>query len=127
MPDQTPTGDLLTVCENAFPSSQGGYTPVASFQSQTNALPANYSGGGAFIATDGTTTLLVGTDGGIYKLSTAAWVSLTASGVGRWRFVQFKNFAIGVNGSNTQVVDLLAGTGAALAAAPTGTSIAKIS
>ena len=83
LPDQPGTGDLLTTCENVFPTAQGGYGPVASFQSQTAALPANYSGGGAFIATDGTTTLLVGTDGGIYKLSGTAWTSLIASGAGR--------------------------------------------
>lgn len=125
LPDIPPVGNMLTVAENVYPTANG-YSPVGSFVAQTDALPYAFSGGASFIATDGTTYLLAGTDGGIYKLTGSAWTSLTASGAGRWHFVQFKNYAIAVNGGTTKVINLLAGTGGDLAGSPTGTSIAVI-
>lgn len=125
LPDQPPTGAVLTTAENVYPNN-GGYAPVSAYVGQTAALPASFSGGGAFIASSGTSYLLAGTDAGIYRLTSSTWANLTTSSAGRWRFVQFSNVVIGVNGSNTQVIDLNAGTGGALSAAPVGTSIAVI-
>ncbi len=124
LPDQPPTGPILSVAENVLPTANG-YAPVPSFSAITDPLPEAFQGGASFIGTDGTAYLIAGTDAGLYRLAAGTWASLaTTAAVGRWRFVQFGDLAIAVNGGETKQVDLAAGTGSALANAPTGTSIA---
>lgn len=120
LPDQLPRGDILTSCKNLLPA-QGGYRAVGGFQSISDALPDTFQGGASFISTGGTAYLLAGTASTLSRLSGGSWTDLLTglSIGGRWKFVQFGDFVVCLNGSTTQEVDLNAGTAAALAGAPT--------
>jgi hypothetical protein len=117
----------LSEANNVYPKTDG-YGPISDFQSFTSALGSDFRGGGSFIAKDGTSTLLVGTSTGLEKYSAGSWTNLVTSMTvtGQWRFGQFGNYVICVNGVSTKVVDLVAGTASTLAGAPTGTSIAIV-
>jgi hypothetical protein len=137
LPDQLPR-NVLTVAENVYPASSGAqqygampttsYRSVPSYVSITTALPAKFQGGASVMAQDGTAYLLAGTAAGLSKLAAGAWTSLLTglTITGRWRFAQFGNHVVTVNGGVTQVVDLAASTAGALSGAPTGTGIAVI-
>jgi hypothetical protein len=121
LPDQSANSGVLLEAEGVYPRIDG-YGPVNAFASFTDALPAAFKGGASFIADDGTSTLLVGTATGLVKYSGGSWANLeTAMTVtGHWRFFQFGNYAIGLNGVTTKVVNLTAGTSGNLAGAPAG-------
>lgn len=124
LPDQSPVGKLLTRAENVLPTANG-YAPVKGFMPISDALAATFQGAASFISTDGTAYLIAGTDAALYSLGAGSWNLLTATGTpGRWRFAQFADMAIAVNGGETKAIDLIAGTGGALDGAPSGTSIA---
>ena len=127
LPDQSPNSGALQVATNVYPRADG-YGPVKAFASVSDAIGSDFKGGAAFIAGDGTSTLLVGTADGLVKYDSGAWSDLetgmTVSGA--WRFTQFGNYAIGVNGTATKVVDLSAGTSGALTGAPAGVCICVI-
>lgn len=127
IPDALPSEKMLSVAQNVLPAV-GGYRPAKSFLPVSEALPDEFLGGASFIATDGTTHLLAGTASTLEKLGDGEWTDLLSglSITGRWRFAQFGDYAIAVNGSDTQEVDLLAGTASALTDAPSGTSIAVV-
>lgn len=127
LPDQLPVGNVLTRAENVLPAT-GGYRPVKSLQPISDPLPASFAGGGAFINQDGNAFLLAGTANGLERYSAGSWDSLlTAMSVtGRWRFAQFGNYVVAVNGVETKQVDLNAGTASALTDAPNGTSVAVV-
>lgn len=127
LPDQLPRGDILTVCKNVYPT-QGGYRAVGDFESISDALPATFKGGASFISTSGAAYLLAGTASSLVRLSSGSWVNLlTALSVpSRWRFAQFGDYVVCVNGGITQQVDLAAGTAGAIAAAPTGIDVTVI-
>lgn len=127
LPDQIPVGNVLTRAENVLPAASG-YRPVKSLAAISDALPASFAGGAAFISSDGNAFLLAGTANGLERYSAGSWDSLlTAMSVaGRWRFAQFGDYVIAVNGVETKVVDLVAGTASALDDAPNGTSVAVV-
>lgn len=127
LPDQSAVSGVLSVCENAYAKADG-YSPIAGFNEFTSALPAAFKGGASFIAADGTSTLLVGTAAGLEKFAGGSWTNLVGSMTvtGQWRFCQFGNFAIGVNGVSTKVVDLTAGTASTLTGAPAGVAIGVV-
>jgi len=126
LPDQTVNSGVLLTAQNVYPATDG-YRPARSFQSVSDPLDEAYQGGASFIASDATAYLIVGTSSDIYRLTAGAWSSLaTGLTAGRWRWAQFGDFAIGVNGSATQEVDLTAGTASPLAGAPTGTCITVV-
>jgi hypothetical protein len=127
LPDVLASEKMLSVAENLLPAV-GGYRAVPDFASVSEALPAAYQGGASFVASDAATYLLAGTATTLSKLGSGAWTSLLTglTIAGRWRFAQFGDYAIAVNGDVTQEVDLQAGTAAALTDAPTGTSIAVV-
>ncbi len=126
LPDQPPVG-VMTVARNVLPGANG-YRPVKAFSAISDALPAAFRGGFSAIATDGTAYLLAGTANGLSRYSAGAWTDLLVamSVDGRWRFAQFENIVVAVNGVDTKQVDLSAGTAADLAAAPNGTSVAVV-
>lgn len=126
LPDQLPRG-VLTAAINVLPAADG-YRPVRSLASISDPLPATFKGGGAFISTDGTTYLLAGTANGLDRYSGGSWdVLLTAMSVtDRWRFAQFGNFVVAVNGVETKQVDLNAGTASAITGCPTGNGVAVV-
>jgi hypothetical protein len=127
LPDQSALSGGLSVCENAYPKVDG-YSPISGFTGFSDALPAAFKGGASFIAADGTSTLLVGTATGLVKYSGGAWSNVITSMTvtGQWRFCQFGNYALGVNGVETKVVDLTAGTGSTLTGAPAGIAIGVV-
>jgi hypothetical protein len=127
LPDQSANSGVLLRAENLY-AAVDGYRPVPDFLGLSSALPAAFMGGASVIATDGTAYLLAGTAEGLYRLDAGDWTALVdeLSISDRWRFAQFGNYALAVNGSATRVVDLSAGTDSALTGAPTGTSIAVI-
>lgn len=95
-----------------------GYRPVKSFQSMTDPL-AGFLGGSAFIASDGTPSLLAGTATDLYRHNGGAWTSVLASlSASAWRFDQFGNNVIAANGSTPVKYDLITGVGAALGGSP---------
>lgn len=121
LPDQSAASGALSVCENAYPKVDG-YSPIAGFTGFTDALPAAFKGGASFIATDGTSSLLVGTATGLSRYSGGSWTSLASAMTvtGQWRFVQFGNYALGVNGVAFKVTDLNTFVTSNLAGAPAG-------
>jgi hypothetical protein len=125
LPDQLPVGaDRLTIAKNVLPAPNG-YRAVPDFIPVSTALPAAFSGGYSAIASDGVAFLLAGTENSLVRLAAGAWTNLVTSltPASRWRFVQFGDFAIAVNGSDTQEVDLLAGTAGVLTGAPTAIDV----
>lgn len=120
LPDKLPTGEVLTQCINVYPA-ENGYRAAKRFQEVSDALPDAFKGGASFIASDGTASLLVGTASTLSRLASGVWTDLL-SGLtinGRWRFVQFGDFAFCVNGGATYQVNLVTQTASAISGAPT--------
>jgi len=126
LPDQLPR-NVLTRAVNVLPAADG-YRSVRSVASISEPLQANFAGGVSYISSGGTAYLLAGTAVGLERYTSGIWSQLITgmTVTGRWRFAQFGDYAIGVNGVETKVVDLNAGTATALAGAPSGTSIAVV-
>jgi len=126
LPDQLPR-DVLTVASNVLPAADG-YRPVRSLVTISDPLPATFKGGAAFISTNGTTYLLAGTANGLDLFSGGSWTPLlTAMSVAdRWRFTQFGNFVVAVNGVETKQVDLNAGTASTLTGCPSANGVAVV-
>lgn len=127
LPDQSAISGGLSVCENVYPKVDG-YSPIAGFTGFTDALPAAFKGGASFIANDGTSSLLVGTATGLVRYSGGSWTALLSSMTvpGQWRFCQFGNYAIAVNGVETKVVDLGTQTASTLTGAPAGIAVCVV-
>lgn len=126
-PDQSNNSGVLLKAENVYPA-QDGYRPVHDIAVVSDALTEGFKGGASAISANGTGYLLAGTETDLYRLVAGAWTSL-ASGLtitGRWRFAQFGNYSVAVNGTDTYEVDLSTATATSVAAAPTGTSIAVV-
>lgn len=128
LPDQLELGNVLVEAENVFPY-QTGYAPVGGFESISDAMGEAFAGGASFISTDGTAYLLAGGATGLYRMASGAWstivTGLTISG--RWRFIQYGNYAVAVNGSaDTREVNLASGAQSIIAAAPGGLDIAVV-
>lgn len=125
LPDQNPVGaDRLITAKNVIPAPNG-YRAVPGFAPVTDALPAAFLGGFSAISTDGTAFLIAGTASTLSRLVAGAWTSLLSglSISNRWKFTQFGNFVIGVNGGTTRVIDLAAGTAGSLSGAPTAIDV----
>lgn len=110
--------DGLVICRNVFPIALG-YEPVKEYSAVTAALGQTWRGGRAFIANDGTSRLLAGTNAGLYHYSGGAWASVHAgSYTNFWQFAQFGNLVVCVQGSAPLKYNLAAGTAAALGGSP---------
>lgn len=127
LPDQTANSGVSLEQNNVY-ARPDGVGPIGAFQEISDTLPAAFKGGASFIATDGSSYLLAGTANGLARYSNGAWTDLIVgmSVTGQWRFAQFGNFVVGVNGQDTKVVDLSAGTASSLADAPDGKCIAIV-
>lgn len=107
----------LVIARNCY-ASPNGYRPLHAFADLTPAL-TGFAGGTAFVGSDGTASLIAGTSTDLYRYSSGAWSSVLGSlSAGRWRFTQFGDAAIGVNGGAPVRYDLKLGTAAALAGSP---------
>jgi hypothetical protein len=127
LPDQLPR-NVLTTAENVYPVADSGYRAVASYAPVSGALPEAFLGGAAFISSTGTAYLLAGTATTLQQLTGGTWGALLTglTAINRWKFAQFGDHVVAVNGSATQDVNLTAGTAAALAGAPVGTGVAVV-
>lgn len=113
---------------NAYPRASG-YSPMGAFVPITDALPQAYNGGASYVASDGTGSLLAGGGDALYEFVSGSWTSLTSglSGTDPFRFTQFGDQVIAVNGGETQVIDLLTSTAGPLGGdPPTATSVATV-
>lgn len=126
LPDQLPR-NVLTIAENVLPAADG-YRAVKSLSGLSDPLPAAFAGGFAAISTDGQVSLLAGTTNGLSRFASGDWLPLlTAVDVpSRWRFAQFGDHVVAVNGGITRDVDLTAGTASTLAGAPTGEGVGVV-
>jgi len=129
LPDQNIIGGGLSVARNVLPIV-GGYGPLKSFHSISDALTNTFAGGGSFVASDGNSYLLVGTADGLEKYSGGTWTNLVTgmTVTGHWRFTQFGDYVVGVNGAVTKVTALAGGTGTTttLTGAPAGVCVATV-
>ena len=127
LPDQTINSGVLLEAKNVYPLADG-YGPVRGFQDISAALSDAFLGGASFIADDGTSYLLVGTADGLVRYTSGTWTSLITgmTVTEQWRFAQFGNFAVAVNGTDTKVVDLIAGTASTLTGAPVGRCVTVV-
>lgn len=126
-PDQSNNSGVLLTAQNVYPAMDG-YRPVSAIASISDALSGTFLGGSSAISSDGTGYMLAGTATNLYKYNGGSWTSLigSLSVSGRWRFAQFGDFAVAVTGSTTYEVDLGGSTAAAIAGAPSGTSVAVV-
>lgn len=126
LPDQLPR-DVLTAATNVLPAANG-YRPVKSVAAISEPLSATFKGGGAFISTGGSAYLIAGTANGLERYSAGSWSTLlTALSItGRWRFAQFGDFIVAVNGVDTKQVDLNSGAASDLTDAPSGNGVAVV-
>lgn len=126
-PDQSLNSGLVVVAENVIRSIDG-YRPIGAFLPNSSALPDSFAGGSAFISTQGSAYLIAGTESGLYRYSSGNWDTLLdgMSIVSHWRFAQFGDHVVAVNGGPTQAIDLAGATTGPLANAPVGTSIAVV-
>lgn len=126
-PDQLGLGNVLVVARNVLPF-RDGYAPVGGFSAISSALPQAFNGGKSFISTDGVAYLLAGGTTAIYRLVSGSWTAIKTGLTvpGRWRFVQFGNYAFCVNGGVTCEINLATGTHAVVADAPTGIDVAVV-
>lgn len=119
-PDKAPhLHDGLSDMANAYPRASG-YAPMGAFSAITSELPQGFNSGASYVASDGTGSLLAGGGDALYEFTAGAWNELAAglSGTDTFRFTQFGDQVIAVNGGTTQEIDLLAGTAGPLAGSP---------
>jgi hypothetical protein len=124
LPDIAPAG-TVTMAVNVRPIANG-YAPVPSFQAVTDDLGAAFTGGGAFIGSDGNSTLLSATAAKLRKYS-AGWADIAAiSATKRWRFAQFGDNITFANGGTVGVYDLIAGTVSTPTDAPAAIDVFRV-
>ena len=126
-PDLPPHGHgELVTARNCY-STAIGYAPVKSLSAVTAAMSEAFTGAGAFTAIDGTKVLLAGTNSALYTLtSSAATSKTTGSWSSPWRFGQFGNFVIGVNGDAPVKYTITTGLAASLGGSPPDASMIAI-
>lgn len=124
-PDLNEGSGVLTRCENVHVGVDGSYRPIPSISPFSDALPALFLGGHSAITSSGEGFLLAGTATNLYRYSSGSWSSLVGSLTitSRWRFADFGDYVVAVNGSATREIDLTAGTDSAISGAPSGTCI----
>lgn len=107
----------LSWAKNVWPMAEG-YRPARAFEPITPAL-AGILGGAAYVGSDGTSAMLAGTPTNLYRYSGGAWTSVLGSlSASVWRFDQFNDLVIGVNGAGPVKFGLLGGTAASLGGSP---------
>jgi hypothetical protein len=104
LPDHGSPG--LSEAINVYPGA-AGYRPVGQFYAHTDALPSVCKGAAAFIAPSGRVVLIAGTATKLFVQDGVTWTEIgtgyTMPAGGRWRFVQFGEFAIASNHNDPPV------------------------
>lgn len=112
-----PPADALDTARNVA-ARPNGYAPVKGFQPITTAI-AGWRGGSAFVGTDGTAALLSGDGVNLYRWTGSGWASVfTGAAASVWRFAQFGNNVLAVNGGAGVTFDLIGGTAALTGGGP---------
>lgn len=127
-PDQSNNSGVALVARNVFPATDG-YRAVGAVVTVSDALDEGFQGGSSAIAADAEAYLLAGTASDLYRLNfDGSWTSLigSLSISDRWKFAQFGNYTVAVNGAATLEVDLNTGTASAITDAPTGKTVAVV-
>jgi hypothetical protein len=118
LPAFTPDRPLTTADVSNVIATADGYRPAKAFSAVTTAL-SGILGGASFIGSDGTSALLGGTATNLYRYASGAWTSLIGSlSAASWRFDQFGDNVIAVNGAAPIGFNITAGTAAALGGSP---------
>jgi hypothetical protein len=106
LPDQPGSG--LSIARNVR-AIANGYAPIGGPQAVTPALSFAFNGGNSFLASDGSSTLLVAGGTHLYRYTGSAWIDVYADGaiVQPWRLAQFGDNVIGANGQLTESYNLL--------------------
>lgn len=107
----------LIGANNVWPMASG-YRPAQAFEGFTPALDG-ILGGCAFVGSDGTSSLLGGNVTSLQRYAAGAWTSVLDSlSASSWRFDQFRDLVIGVNGSAPVKYDLVTGMASLLGGSP---------
>jgi hypothetical protein len=117
-PDLASTSDHLTVAKNCR-AVANGYGPMPAFSGVTTALGAAFVGGGSFIASDASSTMLGATAAKLRKFSGSWSDVISVVTTSRWYFAQFGDNIIYANGAQLGKYILTAGTAAVIATSPT--------
>jgi hypothetical protein len=126
LPEWTPdlADNVLTVAKNVR-AIANGYAPVKSLLAVTTALPAAFNGGGAFIDSNGGSSLLAATGTNVYKYS-SGWSSILAATAAQVvRFAQFGDNALIANGGTLKSYSLTGGVATTPTSAPSLTDVAQ--
>lgn len=107
----------LSRAYNAFPAAEG-YRPVKSPVTFAPDFPSVINGA-AYVSSDGISSVMGGTAVGLYVYNGATWSpKITGLSATVWRFAQFGDLVVAVNGSNPVKYDLGTGTAAVLGGSP---------
>lgn len=110
--------DGLVKARNAY-SGVLGYEPIKSLSAVTAALGAAWRGGGAFTGADGSTALLAGANGGLYRLTSTTSTNVSSGSYSaNWFFSQFGDKVVCANGGAPLKYTISTGTAAALGGSP---------
>jgi hypothetical protein len=119
IPDIAPSHSTgLALARNVSPV-ENGYAPVGSFSAVTSSLGAAFVGGGAFIGSDGVSTLLAATPTKLRRYSGTWSDVLAVTTASRWYFAQFGDNVVYANGGQLGRHQLVPGTAGVIATAPT--------
>ena len=123
-PDKPPSlTESLATALNVY-AGPNGYRPIKQFSAASGGvLPATCHGAGSFVAPQGASTIVAGTQDALYRAQLNGWDEIgNGYGLqedGRWRFAQFGGLAIATNGSDAMVkVNLTTTEVAPLAGSP---------
>jgi hypothetical protein len=121
LPDIAPSNsNHVIVAWNVYPMANG-YAPVGGLETITPTIGEAFLGGGSFASSTGVYTLLAGTASKLRKYASATWsnilTGLTISK--RWYFAQFGDNIVYANGGQLGRYQLIPGTAAVIAGAPT--------
>ena len=108
-PEWTPDlgGESLTVATNVL-AVANGYAPVKAPQPVTGALPAACNGGGAFLDSTSTSSLIAATATNVYKYDGVNWNSILTMGSGQVvRMAQFGDNLLFAPGATIQAYELV--------------------
>lgn len=132
-PDADPTiAGVITNCSGAVPSlkgMKGAPTPVAV---NVATLAATCQGAAVLTKNDGTTRFFAGAPTKLYEAGASTWTDVsrsaayTPNSTQRWRFAQFGNVSLAVNGADTMQASVSSGAFSCIAGAPVAATIETV-
>lgn len=111
--------DGVSIADGVY-AAANGYKPVGQASTIATALSGTFKGAAAFVSSGGTARFIAGNGTNLYYLSAGSWTSVIGSltVTDRWRFTQFGDEAICVNGGAPIAFQLVGATAATLAGSP---------